>query len=188
MTADIKRGLTGARGRGRGLQRSVSNVSHLSPRARPICGVRAVTGVYRDNLYPQQHVRQQQSPARLATTAPPASVNRSFSSVSDLPRTYQRCDHVIITAHITICPPLQEPPSPPHASRPAPGCSWPVCVAPGSPGSAHQAGLSVQHQHQLRQPRIQRLRVPEQRRGRAKTTCPGPGVGAVLQLTGDNNH
>ena len=87
MTADIKRGLTG--GRGRGLQRSVSNVSHLSPRARPICGVRAVTGVYRDNLFPQQHIRQQQSPARLATAAP-APVNRSFSNVSDLSRTYQR--------------------------------------------------------------------------------------------------
>ena len=85
MTADIKRGLTG----GRGLQRSVSNVSHLSPRARPICGVRAVTGVYRDNLFPQQHIRQQQSPARLATAAP-APVNRSFSNVSDLSRTYQR--------------------------------------------------------------------------------------------------
>ena len=184
MTADIKRGLTGARGRGRGLQRSVSNVSHLSPRARPICGVRAVTGVYRDNLYPQQHVRQQQSPARLSTTAPPASVNRSFSSVSDLPRTYQRCDHVIITVHITNC--HQEPASPPHASRPAPGCTWSVCTAPWSPGSAHQTGLSVQHQHQLRQPRLKRLRVPEQRRSRAKTTCPGPGVGAVLQLTGDN--
>ena len=92
MTADIKRGLTG--GRGRGLQRSVSNVSHLSPRARPICGVRAVTGVYRDNLFPQQHIRQQQSPARLATMAP-APVNRSFSNVSDLSRTYQRYSDII---------------------------------------------------------------------------------------------
>ena len=96
MTADIKRGLTGARGRG--LQRSVSNVSHLSPRARPICGVRAVTGVYRDNLYPQQHIRQQQSPARLAT----APVNRSASNVSDLARTtrtYQRNLHHRHTPH-----------------------------------------------------------------------------------------
>ena len=51
MTADIKRGLTG--GRGRGLQRSVSSVSGLSPRARPICGVRAVTGVYRYSVQVQ---------------------------------------------------------------------------------------------------------------------------------------
>ena len=105
MTADIKRGLTGSRGRG--LQRSVSNVSHLSPRARPICGVRAVTGVYRDNLYPQQHIRQQQSPARLAT-APPAAVNRSVSNVSNLDRTtrpYQRCDSTITGPQYNVSPP-----------------------------------------------------------------------------------
>ena len=84
--------------RGRSVQRSVSNVSNLTTKTpRPVCGVRAVTmtGGYRDHHHHHQHHNkhlslQQQQQGKPLQPSTASSVNRSFSNVSDMSRTYQR--------------------------------------------------------------------------------------------------
>ena len=66
----------------RGIQRSISNASNITP--RPICGVRA----YRDQL---QHFQQQQQQQHNDKNHQRTKfVHRSYSNVSDVSKTHQR--------------------------------------------------------------------------------------------------